>query len=499
MVRFLRLLDRVDEIIRRIVEHRSGLSLEKVREMVEEKKRQYHGLLTDEGAAHLVAQDLGVDLGYDGGGGAVKLSSLVPGLRDVSVEASVVYIGRPREFERRGGTGKVLRLILDDGSGQMSCVLWDDRVDEFLALNPQVGWRVRVLHGYTRAGAGGVELHVGARGAVRVVEAGGGRVAPTRKISELTVNDRFFVVEAAVLSKGALKSFSTRAGEGKVLRIRVRDDTGILTLVLWNEAAEKMAEVEEGSMVKILGGKVRVRPLGDLEVHINEPDMVEHLPSKVGLRSMVFKVEELKPNMKGLILLLRVYSNPFTRSFRTPHGREGRVSSILVGDETGLIVLNMWGEMSSRGERLKDGDVILVKNAYTRLGLRGLELHIGSEGSVEVNPDIPPPEPLNLKRNIDELREGDTYVTVEGIVLTNPETRVVNMPSGEVKVSSFMLGDETGSMRVSAWRNLADEAEKIEAGTVVRITHLYVKQGLTGSLEASTTRFSELTVLETAD
>jgi len=492
-------LGRVDEIIGRIARSRPGLTLEKVREMVEDKKRRYHGLLTDEGAAHLVAQDLGVDLGYSGGDRVVSLSSLVPGLRDVSVEASIVYIGQPREFKRRSGTGKVLRLILDDGSRQMSCVLWDDRVDEFLALNPQVGWRVKVLHGYTRAGAGGVELHVGARGFIKVVETEGGRAAPTKKISELTVHDRVFIVEAAVLSKGALKSFSTRAGEGKVLRIKVRDDTGILTLVLWNEAAEKMAEVEEGSMVKILGGKVRVRPLGDLEVHINEPDMVELLPSKVELRNMVFKVEELKPDMKGLILLLRVYSKPFTRSFKTPHGGEGKVSSVLVGDETGLIVLNMWGEASLQGERLKNGDVILLKNAYTRLGLRGLELHIGSEGIIEVNPEVSPPELLNLKRNVEELKEGDTYVTVEGIVLTNPETRIVNIPSGEVKVSSFILGDETGSIRVSAWRNLAEEVEKIEAGAVVRITHLYVKQGLTGSLEASTTRFSELTVLETAE
>lgn len=490
-------MDRVDEIVKRIAESKPNLTPEKVREMIEEKKRQYHGLLTDEGAAHLVAQDVGVDLGYSNGK-AVKLSSLVPGLRDVTVEASVVYIGQLREFKRRSGVGRVLNLVLDDGSGQVSCVLWDDKADEFLASNPKVGWGVKVIHGYTRVGARGVELHVGKRGVVKVVKAESGRGVPTKKISELTVHDRVFIVEAVILSKGVLKSFSNRSGEGKVLRVRVRDDTGILTLVLWNEAAEKMAGIGEGYMVKILGGKVRVRPLGDLEVHINEPDMVEPLPSKVGLRNVVFKVKELKPDMRGLILLLRVYSKPFVRRFKLPHGGEGRVLSVLVGDETGLIVLNMWGEASLQGEKLNDGDIILVRNAYTRLGLRGLELHISSDGAVEANPGIPAPEPLNLKRNVDELKDGDTYVTIEGIVLTNPESRLVNTPSGEVKISSFIIGDETGSIRVSAWRELADEVEKLEAGSTVRITHLHIRQGLTGSLEASTTRFSELKVLEAA-
>ncbi len=487
----------IENIINRILASKPSLTAEKVKVMIEEKKRGYHGLLTDEGAAYLVAQDLGVVVDYSSGRG-VRLEDLVSGLKDVSLEASIVYVGEVRKFKRRQGEGKVLRLILDDGSKQMSCVLWDDRVDEFLSTNPSVGWRVKILHGYTRSGVEGVELHVGSRGAIKL-EQGFNVGTPVKKISSLTVDDRIFILEVSIISKSELKTFKVNEREGKVLRVNVKDDSGVLTLVLWNEVADKVAEVEDGSKLRILGGKVRLRATGGLEIHINNPNMISILPFKIGLEGLVSKAADLKPNVKGLSLLLRVYSKPFTRVFKTPVGVEGRVTSLLAGDDTGLVLVNFWGKASYYAEEVREGDVFIVKNAYTRMGLREVEVHVGSDGILEKRGDFPDFKVLDLKRKVKDLREGDRYVTLEGIVLTTPETRGVNTAKEEVKVASFMLGDDTGSIRTSVWRGLAEKCEKLEAGAVVRLTHLYIRRGLSGELEASTTKFSELIIIEAED
>lgn len=491
----MKALNRVEELINRIAASKPGLTVENVRKMVEDKKRRYHGLLTDEGAVHLVAQDLEVNLTYQGRRW-IKLNTLVPGLRDVSVEASIVHIGKPREFPRRGGAvGRVLRLTLNDGAGQATCVLWDERVNDFLSMQPKVGWRVQVLHGYTRAGADGIELHVGSRGSLRILEAYDGVAASVRKISELREYDRVFLLDVVVMFKSQLKRFRSRAGEGKVLRVRVKDDSGSLTLVLWNEVAEKMAHMEDGSMIRILGGSVRRGISGELEIHVDSLDQVKLIPGKVDLTELLFRISDLKPGMRGLILLLRVYSKPSVRVFKMAEGK-GRVSSLLVGDETGLTRLVLWNDAVSYVENIKIGDVLLVRNAYTRDGLNGLEVHLSSRGVVEVNPNLPAPRSLNLNRNIGELRDGDVYITIQGVILTSPEIRTVSTLVGEVKVSSFTLGDDTGSIRVSLWRDLADEVENLKPGAVVKLTHLYVKPGLAGELEASSTRFSEIEILK---
>jgi replication factor A1 len=487
----------LENIINRILASKPSLTVEEIKAMIEEKKKNYHGLLTDEGAAYLVAQDLGVAIDYSGGGSSMKvrLEDLVSGLKDVSLEASIVHVGEVKRFKRGQGEGKLLRLILDDGSKQISCVLWDDRVDEFLSMNPSVGWRIKILHGYTKSGVEGVELHVGSRGAIKL-ERGFNVGTSVKKISSLTVDDRVFILEVFIISKGELKTFKVNGREGRVLRVNVKDDSGILTLVLWNEAADKMVKVEEGSKLRILGGKVRLRATGGLEIHVNNPNMISVLPSKIGLEELVSKVADLKPNVKGLNLLLRVYSKPFTRVFKTPIGVEGRVTSLLAGDDTGLVLVNFWGKASYYAEEVKEGEIFTVKNAYTRMGLRGVEVHVGSDGILEKMGPLPGFKVLDLKRKVKDLKEGDRYITLEGIVLTTPEARSVNTTKGEIKVASFMLGDDTGSIRASVWRELADECEKLEAGAVVRLTHLYVRRGLSGELEASTTKFSELIVIE---
>lgn len=485
----------VEDIINRIIASKPGLTFEKIIAMIEEKKKSYHGLLTDDGAAYLVAQDLGVPINYAGGKG-IKLKDLVSGLKDVSIEAFIAYIGEVKKFKRRQSEGKVLRLVLDDGSTQLNCVLWDDKVDEFLSMNPSVGYRIKIIHGYTKSGVEGVEIHVGSKGTIKLEKVPDTKLTVSKKVSSLTVNDKVFVLEVFITSKGVLKTFKVNNREGKVLRVNVRDDSGFLTLVLWNEAADKLADVEDGRRLKILGGKVRLRATGGLEIHINDPSRIEVLPFKVDLDDLISKVADLKPNVRGLTLLLKAYSKAFIRTFKTPSGVEGRVASLLAGDDTGLVLVNFWGKASHYAEEIEEGDIFVVKNAYTRMGLRGLEVHVGLDGILEKRIDVTNFKILDLKRKIEQLKEGDKYVTLEGIILTTPESRTVNTIKGEVKITSFILGDDTGSIKITVWRELAGECEKLEAGTVVRLTHLYVKRGPSGEFEASTTRFSKLVVIE---
>ena len=93
------------------------------------------------------------------------------------------------------------------------------------------------------------------------------------KISELTDGARNVDLEAEVSEKGETRTVNTRFGnEANVADVKIKDDSGEITLSLWNEDINK---VEIGSKIKIENGytnsfrgevKLNVGRYGTLEV-----------------------------------------------------------------------------------------------------------------------------------------------------------------------------------------------------------------------------------------
>lgn len=68
-----------------------------------------------------------------------------------------------------------------------------------------------------------------------------------------------------------------------------------------------------------------------------------------------------------------------------------------MGDETGLVLLTLWGDQIGR---FKAGDIIEIRNGYTSLFKGSLRLNVGGQGTVEkVNKEM---EEVNAKNNLSE-------------------------------------------------------------------------------------------------
>jgi replication factor A1 len=94
------------------------------------------------------------------------------------------------------------------------------------------------------------------------------------------------------------------------------------------------------------------------------------------------KVGELTPNSKAVNVTVKVVSKGEVRS--TTSGRdysEHKVLEALVGDETGCIYLNLWDDNI---EKVKEGDILKIKNGYVNLFRGNMRLNIGRYGSFEV-------------------------------------------------------------------------------------------------------------------
>lgn len=96
-------------------------------EQIEEKMKEFSGLVSKEGALHLVANDLGVE--FDDVPEELQIDQLVADMPQVDITAKVVDIQDPREFERDDGTGKVQNIVIGDETGTIRLALWDEQLD----------------------------------------------------------------------------------------------------------------------------------------------------------------------------------------------------------------------------------------------------------------------------------------------------------------------------------------------------------------------------------
>ena len=156
-----------EQIIEKIIST-TGLSAEEVEKKIQEKRRELSDLVSREGAAYIVAKELGLDL-VSKPRQKADIKSIVPGIRNLTLEARISRVFDIRQFEREGKQSKVVNVILADGTGTVRMSLWDEQTEIIGNLKP--GAAVELYGAYTKEDTrGGVEIRLSKRGGVKILE-----------------------------------------------------------------------------------------------------------------------------------------------------------------------------------------------------------------------------------------------------------------------------------------------------------------------------------------
>src|SRR5467141_4239446 len=160
-----------ENLLNQILAKNPGIEREELLSMVERKKQESHGLLSDEGAVRLLAQQLAGLSGQSVNISDLRISSIQAGLSDATISGEILSLSQLREFQRSDGSvGKLVRVKLKDCSGQITFVLWDSTAEIVEKEQLATGSKRRLAHGYTRLGlAGEVEFHLGARSTIEIL------------------------------------------------------------------------------------------------------------------------------------------------------------------------------------------------------------------------------------------------------------------------------------------------------------------------------------------
>ena len=138
------------------IKESSGLSEDEINAKVKSKREQLSGLISKEGAAHIVANELGVKLFETG---KLKIKDILVGMRSVETVGRVAQIYEVREFVTDGREGKVGSFLLGDDTGVIRVVLWGSQADNI--SNMQENTVIKVKDAYVKENMNGrKELHL---------------------------------------------------------------------------------------------------------------------------------------------------------------------------------------------------------------------------------------------------------------------------------------------------------------------------------------------------
>lgn len=151
----------LEELIKRIADSAQLDELE-LRERVYEKQRELSGLISEEGAAYIVAKELGVNLLRKQE--RLNIANVTVGMQNVDIVGKVIRVFPLREFQTEKATGRVKNIIIADSTGSVRLSLWNNEIDE----NDVQEGDVIHLRGFVRQdNVGEPEIRLGRYGSIQ--------------------------------------------------------------------------------------------------------------------------------------------------------------------------------------------------------------------------------------------------------------------------------------------------------------------------------------------
>lgn len=354
----------LEEIIGRIA-NETGRGEEEVQSKIEAKQKELGGLVTPIGAAHIIANEAGINL-LEGlsKSSELKIENIIPGMNSVDVVGRVTRIFPPREFEKADKTkGRVGSLILADETGTIRVVFWGKDTTLLEEGKIEEGDVLRIREGYTKENLNGeAEVHLGIRARVIInpkdVDRDGIPLPEqrTKKIAELGEGMSSVDVVCRVLRIYEVREFEREdRTRGKVVNLEVGDETGVARLVLWNEdvGMVEKGQIKENDVIKVKKGYVKVRfeepeiNVGKYgKVIVNPPEEVGEIPSiERAMSSGRKSISELQAGERAEIrgALVEIYDN--LRVFDRKEGK-GIVINAVIDDGTGSMRAAFYDKMA---------------------------------------------------------------------------------------------------------------------------------------------------------
>lgn len=260
-----------ETIINKIVET-AKISKEDVELKVKNKLNELQGLITKEGAAHIIANSLDIKL-FDSSPKTLKINNLQAGLSNINITARIMNIYEIRSFTKNDKNRKVANILIGDETGTTRVVIWDENIINLISTMNE-GDILKIINAQSKENNGNIELHLGNKSEVKINPEGEaiGEIKITIKSNKKQIKDlkenesvelygtvvqifepRFYnacpICRKKVLEQNSIFSCAEHneitPNKVPIVNIILDDGTGNIRAVLFRDLAEKLTNKNE--------------------------------------------------------------------------------------------------------------------------------------------------------------------------------------------------------------------------------------------------------------
>ncbi|MFX0057247.1 MAG: DUF2240 family protein [Candidatus Hodarchaeota archaeon] len=373
---------KTEAYINKIIED-TGLTKREIQNLVEEKKNELKGLISDEGALFVIAKELGVDVQSENKDILtdieLNISDITPNMKNLSLVGRIKEIYKISSFTGKDGEpGYVSSFLLHDNTGDIRIVLWNEHVNIFKDTNFEKNELVKILNGYAKQGKfGGTEIHLGRLGKIILSPEDVDYnkypkiISEFTEIKDISLSSSSISLEGKIMQKYPIKEFTRNDGEnGKVGSIIVIDSTGSIRVTFWNEDTEKLNEIEVGDYISISEVYPRENRLDNkkIDLHSRSTTKIVRKDEEMDLNAdIVKKVRDLQTK-ENLVSFRGVISSiDDLKTVKLKSGEDISLLGLEVNDETDGIRITLWRDIAKKYSKiLKVGNGVLLKNILIR-------------------------------------------------------------------------------------------------------------------------------------
>jgi len=498
-----------------VLQKKPEISAEDVRELIDEKKRKIGaGYLTDQGALFLVAADLGVSF-ENNQSAQSSIKDLYIGANDVNLTARILTIFPIKKYTKRDTNEEIQNrtLTLFDKGSSIKLRLWDQHVSFPEDNDVKPGDLIKISHGYTKSGFDNKPfINLGSKGIIEkssssnIDNDGNDNLeipsidSITKTIDDIKEPVDNIIVTGVISSNPRVSRYvNFRSEPGKSLHISLsnEEETKTLRAIIWNINEDRIPEIfTHGSKIKLIGVKVKQgNPQysnEEFEIHGDEGTIIqvqqishdeeegggegegvadEFDGGKVVVLKVLSKGSEFENSVNDNFLAIDKENHNFLSVVIDPRLIQEKISP-------GTIIEGIPNRVF--------GNVIYFTNesSYIRIVTETYENAFPDESEIETK--------------IKNIEVSDKPYIVEAIVLQPPNTSNITTKSGEdITVTETLIGDDTGEIRLTGWREQSSKISKLNVGDRIKIVGAVAGMGgKENKLEITLKAFTEIRNME---
>ncbi|MBI5073258.1 DUF2240 family protein [Candidatus Woesearchaeota archaeon] len=160
------------------IKTKTGMTEEAIEAQLQQKMEQLSGLISKEGAAHILANELKIDLSAPQL--ALKIRDLYAGMKTGEILGKVMRKYDVRDFQSGERKGKVGSFLIADETGTMRVTCWNEQTKEMDPL--QENDIVVIQDGNVRENRGALEVHLNER--TKIIRNPEGKTVIAAKVAE---------------------------------------------------------------------------------------------------------------------------------------------------------------------------------------------------------------------------------------------------------------------------------------------------------------------------